>query len=232
MLQHPVDWIAAGLFFVVSAFLIVICSSITIRMHWQRQGTNDHLEFSLFAFRGLLRYHYEVPVMDLQGLKAKVRAEKSGTSFAGIGTGEAEDVADIDPHTVQRLSERVRFAYARYDELSAWLRKALARIRITDWRWDSAVGAGDAMWTALAAGSYWALKGMLLGYVSKRMQLECEPAMSVEPDFEQARYDTRLECIARMRIGYAILAALHLAIRFRIRRRAGAPSWRRILARQ
>lgn len=232
MLQHPADWIAAGLFFVGSALAIAACSSIAIRLHWQRQGNNDHLELSAFAFRGLLRYHYEVPVMDLQGLSAKVRAEKSGASFAGISTGGGADVADIDPHTIQRVSDRIRLLYARYDELSVWLRKVLSRLHITAWRWDSAIGAGDAMWTALAVGSYWALTGSLVGFVSRIMRLECEPAIAVEPDYEQARYDTSMECIVRMRIGYAILAALQLAIRFRIRRRDGAPSWRRILAKQ
>lgn len=77
--------------------------------------------------------------------------------------------------------------------------------------WKSYIGVGDAMITALSTGSLWAVKGMLTGFLSSRARL-LELSLIVEPDFNNEKLVSHINCILKMRIVHIILIALFFRV--------------------
>jgi len=93
-----------------------------------------------------------------------------------------------------------------------WLRVAERlerRGRLKMFRWQTAVGTGDAATTALTVGALWALKGSLLSFLHRRYRLPpAATTAKVEPSFAHARLFTEIECIFAFRVGQIMRASL------------------------
>ncbi len=92
----------------------------------------------------------------------------------------------------------------------------LKHIYIQEFRWHTIIGTGDAMYTALSIGSLWALKGMLISDLTFRSTSKTV-IVNVQPDFDNKRIYSDLNCIFRIRIVHIMLIAIHI-ICFKIRR--------------
>lgn len=72
--------------------------------------------------------------------------------------------------------------------------------------WKTHVGTGSAASTALAVGALWSVQGIFLATVSPRFAANQLPDVTVVPHWDDACFDTRFDCIFRMRLGEIILA--------------------------
>lgn len=88
---------------------------------------------------------------------------------------------------------------------------AAKRIVVEKLDWQSCIGTNDAMYTALGTGGIWAIKGILTGLLSSKTRLQ-DINLQVEPDFDNARLNSRIYCILKMRIVHIILIALHFVV--------------------
>ncbi len=79
---------------------------------------------------------------------------------------------------------------------------------IQELEWKSVLGCGDAMGTALANGSLWGFKGMLIAVVSSKTRVEKLDLM-VRPDFTQKCLESQLHCIFKMRIAHIIFVTAY-----------------------
>jgi hypothetical protein len=67
--------------------------------------------------------------------------------------------------------------------------------------WQSKIGTGDAVSTALGAGFLWTLKSGLGALLEKRFIVLRPPEVSVIPDFDNVAYVTDIHCIFHLSIG-------------------------------
>jgi hypothetical protein len=74
--------------------------------------------------------------------------------------------------------------------------------------WHSYLGLNDAMYTAVGSGSLWALKGMLIGFLSSKSTLQ-DINIKVEPEFNEEKLVSQLYCILKMRIVHIILILVY-----------------------
>jgi hypothetical protein len=72
------------------------------------------------------------------------------------------------------------------------------------------IGIGDAVYTGVAAGALWSIKGSIIGLLSNYLRMKEMPKLMVQPNFQQMITSTDLSCMFQFRIGYAILAGLKL----------------------
>ncbi len=77
--------------------------------------------------------------------------------------------------------------------------------------WSSSIGLNDAMYTAIGSGGLWALKGMLVGFLSSKSRLQ-DVNLQVEPDFNGEKVVSRLYCILKMRIVHIILITFYFLV--------------------
>lgn len=89
-------------------------------------------------------------------------------------------------------------------------------ININELRWYTVIGTGDAMYTALAVGSMWSLKAMLIAAISQGSPSE-KLFINIQPDFEKQRIYSELNCIFKLRMVHIMLIAVHI-IWLKIRR--------------
>lgn len=74
--------------------------------------------------------------------------------------------------------------------------------------WKSALGCGDAMYTALANGTLWGVKGSITALLSSRSRIE-KLDLFVRPEFSQKCFESRVYCIFKMRIVHIIFVTIY-----------------------
>lgn len=77
--------------------------------------------------------------------------------------------------------------------------------------WSSGIGLNDAMYTAIGSGGLWAIKGVLVGFLSSKSRLQ-DINLRVEPDFNEEKAVSRLYCILKMRIVHIILITFYFLV--------------------
>lgn len=77
--------------------------------------------------------------------------------------------------------------------------------------WSSGIGLNDAMYTAIGSGGLWAIKGMLVGFLSSKSRLQ-DINLQVEPDFNGEKVVSHLYCILKMRIVHIILITFYFLV--------------------
>ncbi len=77
--------------------------------------------------------------------------------------------------------------------------------------WNSGIGLNDAMYTAISSGGLWAIKGMLVGFLSSKSRLQ-DINLQVEPDFNGEKVVSHLNCILKMRIVHIILITSYFLV--------------------
>ncbi|RJE89997.1 DUF2953 domain-containing protein [Paenibacillus sp. 1011MAR3C5] len=224
---YPYGWIWAGGFFLL-AVIVVLSSPVVINGFVRRIGENDDAELSVKALFGLIRYRYKVPFMSMDGLAVNVD-EQVSASGAGLNTWK-EFNDKIDPDKVVSTIEKYKQILRLTKDLKGWIKDTLARVHLTEWRWTTSLGTGDAMWTAMATGAVWSVKTGILGLLSQMVHVKSGPVMEVHPNFSQPAFRTEWSCIAQIRFGYAILAGLQLLVRMK-KWKGGVKAWQNILFR-
>lgn len=75
--------------------------------------------------------------------------------------------------------------------------------RIQELKWNTVLGTGDAMTTALGTGSLWALKGTVIAYLSAEYEIH-NLEVNICPDFEGNTCSSELFCIFKIRLVHII----------------------------
>ncbi|MFB9325279.1 DUF2953 domain-containing protein [Paenibacillus aurantiacus] len=230
MLGYPFGWwIAAGLFLLL--IVAVFMSRVVIHGTAKRIGTDDHAELRIRGLMGLIHYHWEMPVMKMKGSGVEVKREKSVRNIGGDSEQTSKD--KVDAQSVIRSIDWMNMLLKQTDSLLGWLKTTLNHVHMTEWRWRTAVGTGDAMWTAMATGMVWTIKTTAIGVLSQMIRLKTDPQISVEPVYASAHFSTEWHFTVKLRFGYMIFAGIYLLFKMRHMRGIfrGLVGWQRILLR-
>lgn len=228
MLGYPFGWMtAAGLFF-LCLFIAIAASPVTVSGQFSKQGKKDDAEIAVKALFGLYRYRMKVPVIRFVGTFVQMK-EQVSSSDAGINKWKQFN-EEINADDVMRSIDKFKQTLEMTRNLTGWAKQTLAKVKLTEWKWHSTVGTGDAMWTAMATGLVWSTQSGMIGVLSQFVQLKSEPKMNVTPIYNYPCFSTEWSCIAQIRFGYAILAGLKLLVRMK-KGKGGVKAWQNILFR-
>lgn len=226
MLSYPYGWMTAASLFFLLILIMVLSSQVVIKGHLRRFGHNDDAEVNITALFGIIRYTLKVPIIQFTGTSVQLKEEVSKTS-AGINTWK-EFNEDIDADKVVSAVHKFKHLLQMTRNLTGWARKTLTKVRLLEWNWNTSVGTGDAMWTAMSTGVVWSVKTSIIGLISQMVKLKTQPKMNVQPIYQRTAFTTEWSCIAQIRFGYAILAGLQLLVRMR-KMKGGVKAWQNIL---
>ncbi|ALS27718.1 hypothetical protein IJ21_23210 [Paenibacillus sp. 32O-W] len=212
MLGYPYGWLAAaGLFFLCA--IVVLLSPVVISGRFIRIQENDDLELRVKALFGLIRMQWKLP--DIRLGSSEIEYERIRKS-EGLASSQVRDARmELDRQKVKKSIERYQLMLRQIHNLTGWTLRLLSKVRLVEWKWHTAVGTGDAMWTALATGSIWTIQSSVIGFLSHIVRLQTKPSMEVQPDYSRAHFSTQWSCIAKISFGYAILAGLQLVFRLK-----------------
>jgi len=201
-----------------AAALAAVClSDVVIIGRYRRAGADDDGVLEVRALYGLIRRKTDVKALDwlwTDGALAVVNGDRGAER--------------IDREDVERFIRNTRLAMRLTFHLSGVVTRLIARARVTEWEWHTAIGLRDAFWTAMMTGTVWSLKTVIAGVLSRRVRLCTRPALRVEPLFGSFAFKTALVFTARIRAGWLLLAALVLSGRI-LRVKGGLEGWMKLL---
>ncbi|WP_018131944.1 DUF2953 domain-containing protein [Effusibacillus pohliae] len=223
------DWVWTVLFGAAMFVFLMCLLPVQVHIRYVRDGERDHLWIQLRALFGLIKYTIEMPVFKLVMSK-----DKPLRITAQVATGVADQPKKKRPRItllvkrIARLLELQRELTEHLHNFLGHVRKSTKTFRITEIKWQTELGTGDAALTGTAAGLVWSVKGAVLGLLAHFFSLRVQPVMAVQPRFHELMLRTSLDCIIRFWLGQAIVAAIQLGMYML---REGKKSWQIIRSR-
>ncbi|WP_027416448.1 DUF2953 domain-containing protein [Aneurinibacillus terranovensis] len=206
-------------------FIIILCmliilliilwtTSIRIQIVYKRENENDRFEVEISIWRGLLRYHLNIPLLDLQSLTKGVTMSHRAKSADGDNISRKRKER-ITPHTVYRLRERFLGLLDNIHDFSEILKRTLKTIRCERLEWTTRVGIREASATGTLTGLVWGVKSGIIAVIAHYISMYAIPRLQVIPDFNNEQFNTQFLCIVKFRLGNAIIAGIRLLLNLR-----------------
>lgn len=225
----------AGLVLLLALMLVaVLASRVEFRFDFRAAslvGVELHIEVR--ALFGLFRRNFHLNGISfkgwLEGFEPHVKVEGGAFGNSGQKSGHSNE-RNTDPLiTPQEMKDSVRrgMDMARHIVgMNRWVSDTLARFRCRSFVWHSQLGVYDAALTAIAAGVLWAVKGVALGLLFRRLPWTRPPDIRVQPLFQIEYFSTELSVSLETRFHALAAAAVRLAFRM-MRGKGGWRYWKR-----
>lgn len=193
-------WIS--LFFV--ALVAALCfTQVKLELFARRKKEDDDAKVTISVLFGFISYSFRLPQFRLNSQGIGIRLKKPG--------------GDTTKHEVE-----VKDAITQYETwieaieivrgFKAWFVKLLSKVELSDWKWHSYVGTGEAMSGALSCGALWSVKGMLFGTISRYVKVINPPEVAIEPQFQHKVFVSQWSCTLKLKLGSLLIAAIYLTI--------------------
>lgn len=220
-----IGWIIA--FFIGLLVVLILLSDLEVKVAVKRADEKDRWVLKFRWLYGLVRYEWLVPKMNFRGREGLILRSK--TVNEQVGETTQENKMKIDEAFVKKEYRKLKELIKNTFGISRWLKETLSHVRCVNLHWHTQIGAGDAMETATLTGLAWTLKGSLIGYLSNQIKLRTQPRLYILPLYNQTKWRTELNCIFKIRTGYAMIAGLLLLVRI-LRIKGGIKTWQSILS--
>lgn len=92
------------------------------------------------------------------------------------------------------------------------MHQLLARVDVSVFELNIGIGVGDPVATGCLVGVIWSVVGVLTGSIGSLVRFTAVPSLAVNPDFQNLAFHLNGRCIGRLRVGYAILAAVRMLV--------------------
>jgi hypothetical protein len=208
--------------------MAVLLSVIRFELWIKKHGKDDEVVLNIRMLYGLIRLHYELPILKLENLKKGILIKvekKNNIQKKEKGTTKAR----VDKRKIDYWHREFIKLLEATDSLLTWLKKTLSHISILKLDWSTNISAGDAAYTAIATGMIWSIKGSMTGWLSYHVGMRTPPKLFVVPVFDdKPQFSTEISCIAQISCGYAIYAGLVLMVRV-LKVKGGIKKWKSIL---
>jgi hypothetical protein len=212
--------------------LVIFLTKITLRLSYRKQGRDDHFVLGFSLWHGLIHYKLEIPVIKMQayeenkvdkrpGLKPffwprpayKIKTEVEGKGGKTI----AEEKMKGRIPGPARLYNILSSAISRIKKYYPVLLYLFSHIKLRSFHWWTEIGTEEPPQTGILTGMAWGLKGFVLSYVYHMFAASgTKPVINVTPNFKKACFNTNLDCIFEVKIGYIIFTSFKaLAIRLK-----------------
>ncbi len=195
-----------------------------------KQGNNDEVVFNITMLYGLIRYHYDLPILKFENMKKGLIVKVEKKKNVGMGTSRTEDSeAQVNKRKIDFWMREVHEILAATESFKIWMKRTLSRLSIVKLTWSTHFSVGDAASTAIATGIVWSAKTFIIGWLSYQVRMKNHPQLVVVPVFEdRPQFSTEIYCTAYMSCGYALYAGLVLMVRV-LKIKGGVKRWKSIL---
>lgn len=200
-------WILWIFIVLLVLFLLIIITKIKVKIRYQHVRDNDELIIKLSAWFGLIRYTFDIPVInvDMDSAAVEVQANK-GTSDQTKKEDKKEFSSEDLVHTFNTMKKIIQHIVGFHKIIRHFLKK----VQVKQFEWNSRIGIGDAAHTGTLVGTCWAIKGSVIGLLTTTLNFRVMPLINITPDFQEQRAETAILCILRFRIGQAIMTGIKL----------------------
>ncbi len=201
-------WYLFYLFFALISF--VLYSEIIVNIIINKKSKNDFIEIHIWLFYKFIHLKKKIPMVLFESMEEGIKF-KSETVGTGVGQKAKKD--RISPKKVKKWHKQFYEILTKIHDFYFEIKKLLTHVKLEEFKWVSMIGTGNAMETGIMTGMMWSFKGILLGIITKYVDLKKKPYLTVDSDFHHKVYNSRFECILKIRVGYVILTGIRLSIK-------------------
>lgn len=206
--MNELKWLVLALIILLFLIILIIFTKITIYINYYHHKDDDNLKIEFRIWFGLIRYKKTFPAIkvddDSPSIIVKEKDSKNDES------NQEESVNKITPEKLINSLKNFQEILDHVFQLNIIIKKFLKKVTVRRFEWQSTIGLGDAVYSGMAAGALWTIKGGIIGLVSHYLRLKEMPKLMVQPSFQHMIADTELLCMFQFRIGYAMLAGIKL----------------------
>ncbi|KAB2338838.1 DUF2953 domain-containing protein [Cytobacillus depressus] len=200
-------WVLIAIIIFVIIFITILFSKLKVYFRYDHLNDDDHIKVEFRAWFGLIRYKIEMPLIkiDDNSPTVVVKQEKSMKQES-----VNKDTKQFGAQDLLNYFHDVKAILHSVVSLNRIIKKFLRKVTIRQFDWHTSFGLGDAAYTGMFTGAFWAMKGSIIGVISHFMKLKTPPNLSITPQFQFALSQTSISCIFYFRIGHAMLAGIKL----------------------
>ncbi|MDP4106575.1 MAG: DUF2953 domain-containing protein [Bacillota bacterium] len=206
--MNELKWLVFILIILLFLFILIIFSKITIYLNYYHHKDDDNLKVEMRLWFGLIRIKKQIPLIKVDDNSPSIILKESEKS--NEETENNEKVKQITPQKLINSLKNFREILEHVFQLNSIVKNFLKKVTIQRFEWQSAIGVGDAVYTGVAAGALWSVKGAIIGVLSNYLRMKEMPKIMVQPNFQQMVTSTDLLCMFQFRIGHAMLAGLKI----------------------
>ena len=220
-------WI--GLIVIVIVILLVISmfSFFQGEFYFSRVKDNDTLTVEMKALFGLIRYRYSVPIIEFKGF-AKGIMIKSEHVDDNKSVLKDETKDHVTKEKIMEFFKKANIALMNTLHFYDWFKQTLAKVELTELKWVTRIGVGDAPETAITTGAIWGIKSSLIGFGIKFIQLKTKPRIEVVPQYNEPQFSTEMRVGGRIRLWHVMFSGVRLIARA-AKIKGGIRTWYQLL---
>ncbi|OCA81845.1 MULTISPECIES: DUF2953 domain-containing protein [unclassified Bacillus (in: firmicutes)] len=192
----------------ISVFLL---SKVTIHIEYHHTQEKNKAIIKVQLWRGLIHYS---KVVQLSDEKYQPSSYRESTYRQQNQSNQSESSADesLSMDGVQAAFQNLKEMLSQLRSYQETVKKFTSKIQMTDLQMEIHYGTGEASTTAVATGALWGLTGGAIGIISQYFSLMIPPKIDIIPYFSVKKpFETKIECIARVRMAKTIVAGWKLA---------------------
>jgi uncharacterized integral membrane protein len=187
---------------------VVLCSTVTIKVHYEYVQNQDCLKIKALIWKKVSIYKLEVPLIKVEYDEPSVKIKTKKESPLGNKKNTTEK---LTPEKVSESTDKFfNNILIRIDELYGIVGDFIEKVHVSNFKWHSDIGLGDAALTGIVTGCVWSVKGGVVGIIGNKMILDDEPNLSIQPLYQMNMAQTNLSCMISFKVGNAILVALRV----------------------
>ncbi len=192
----------------IAILLLVSLSSIKIKIKLLKDNSCEEIIFHFYALYGLIKYRMEIPFVEIMNKSNSVAATEinSDIEITNKETVKQHKNREFSWRELETIYNKANLMYKRYRMGIRYINK---RLVMEDISWTTEVGVSDAAATAITTGVFWAVKSNIVALLIKKMSLKSYH-VNVLPYYGADKFNTSLDCIITLKIGYIIIAGLKI----------------------
>jgi hypothetical protein len=200
------EWMfyTAGIMLLFFIFLMISTLHIELQFVHRNDRSDVQIKFRMYRF---IRYTLKVPIIRVDAKDHSIKMKEE--TQASMST-QKEKKKRITFRKLKRQYISFQKMLIHVKSFYKIIGQFLMKIKISQLTWHSAIGLGDASSSAIAAGSLWGIKGIVLQVMNALFILKGNPSISVVPVFQAMHSETRFSCMVSFKIGHAIVVMLKI----------------------
>jgi len=199
-------WILSNWAWMVSLFIVAIViaacySNLTFDCYARSRKNEDYILIKIVGLYGLFKIKIVLPQV------GKVQQDSEISENKQSGRWE------WDPDVAIAKYQQWHAALQMVHDMRGRFKRVLSKGILTEWKWYSYVGTGDAMTTAMTCGLLWSVKGMIFGKLSGLVRVKESPVVKIEPIYQTSFFATEWSCLVTMKLWHALYTGLYIMFR-------------------
>ncbi|MBA9026308.1 hypothetical protein HNP81_001593 [Peribacillus huizhouensis] len=201
-------WLILVIAILLFIFILIFLTKLKLHITYSHIQKDDHFRVKIHAWGGMIRYTIKVPIIKVaEDSKSIVYKAEKGINADKAGQ---EAVKDFTAEEMLTSLENMKKLIKHVFGFHILVRKFLRKVKVKTFQWHSLIGTGDAVLTGICVGGSYAIKGSIIGLLSRYLRFKKMPIYSITPDYAKPSASTSFFCIVEFRIGHAIVAGIKI----------------------